>query len=153
MMPVQGEKYVEISKNTAIVTLTISAVLLSLSKKKRLIKMIYPVLFAVVAGELLIDNAIVIYGERTLMTKETYAEAYWDRDMETLVDYVNDLEGDNFVRIDRTYKIHCHIENILRGYHKFLLLFRHGAIAYFLVVAKDCCRPVGGVHLENQITQ
>lgn len=103
MMPVQGEKYVEISKNTAIVTLTISAVLLSLSKKKRLIKMIYPVLFAVVAGELLIDNAIVIYGERTLMTKETYAEAYWDRDMETLVDYVNDLEGDNFVRIDRTY--------------------------------------------------
>lgn len=103
------EHYVLQAKFVALFSLGICTIMLDLSKAdaarwlKAKKKVIFGVLFIVVSIELLIDNRIVLYGDRSLLTKEEYHGSYWDPDMRELVDYINETEEDNFIRVERTY--------------------------------------------------
>ncbi len=103
------EILVLIAKYTVLLSLSCCAILFSTGRhfmvlgKALKTRIIYGVLLAIVSVQLLLDNSITIYGGRAFMTKEGYSSSYWDKESTKLIDYVNETEGDNFVRMDRTF--------------------------------------------------
>lgn len=96
------------SQYNALISLSACAIILDVyaaRKRPGKIKdqLTYSFLFIVVAIELLIDNRMVLYADRSIMTKEQYQTSYWDQNAQDLIKYIDETEGDNFIRVDRTY--------------------------------------------------
>lgn len=61
------------------------------------------ILLGVTAGNLLVDDWIVIYGDQFIMEKEMLENGYRDSRINNMLRVVDEQEKTNFYRIDRTY--------------------------------------------------